>query len=285
MTTKKSFSNGKSEVIANFFAQQLPSPLLKAYNVITSMKYPIQDKQMLCDQMDKSKEDESTKQMIMNIFAPCDFGLDSVYNALEKFTANINQVGMNNTWRLNQPIVNNWTGVPNTGNGMNNSVPVMNTAWGTTTPSHVAPVAGYPMTGTNSWNAWGTANTIPSNMTNTNWEFGNDICGEIACSLFCDMVSRGITAPTAYAVCNSKEIACRNVMPVWGNDVVSRKACSIFVHNFIVMGKDVNQCNWCVQFFVNNCVPQTNTTNTPTTGTSYTNVTPRFEQKITERVN
>ncbi len=293
MTTKKNYSNGNAEVLANFFTQQLPSIQLQAINVLTSIKYPIHDKQTFCDQVAKTKANEVCKQLVMDIYAPCDFGLDSVYNALEKFTANINRVGTSNAWVANQPTTPNWAWAPNTGTGYGttnmNTAPMntapMNTGYGTSVPVNAWPTATTNVA--NNWNAWGTATTNAPSMTNVNWEFGNDICGEIACSVFCDMVCNGVSPASAYAVCNTREIACRSIMPNWGNDMMSRRASAIFAHNYIVMGRDVNQCNWCVQFFVNNCVPTASRmTTSNVTGTNYSNAAAtRFENKIVESVN
>lgn len=269
MTTKKALFNGQSEVFANFFAQQLPTTYRSAYSILLNLKYPILDAQSLSTQLEKVKDEEYIKQFITDTFCPNDYGLDSVYSALEKFTANVNTT---------RQTPGSWTGSPVTSPSWIGS-PVTNTVgnvWGT--QSSPSPFGSHPVS-----NNWGSPIRMTQNVPNTRWEFGADVCGEVACSLFCDMVNRGVDPVTAYDICHTREITCRNILPNFGTDVVARRAQTIFVNNFILLGKDVNQCNWCVQCFMNTCsITMTNVSGAST----IQNVASTVNKKmVTELVN
>jgi hypothetical protein len=263
MTTKKVLFNGQSEVFANFFAQQLPTTYRNAYSILLNLKYPIHDRQSLCTQLEKVKDEEYVKQFITDTFASHDYGLDSVYSALEKFTANVNNTSQSTNWSgATTPTA--WNGVPSTNTVWRNQVSP--SPWGSYSP-----------------NNWNSPNRMTQNIPNTRWEFGSDICGETACSLFCDMVNRGCDPVSAYDHCHSCEVTCRNVLPNYGTDVVAKRAQAIFVQNYIIMGKDVTQCNWCVQCFLNTCSTTTSNVSVPS---NIQNVATTFNKNmVPEMVN
>ncbi|MFT5169238.1 MAG: hypothetical protein ACI8P3_004486 [Saprospiraceae bacterium] len=267
MTNKKVLFDGQSEVLANFFAQQLPTTYRNAYSILLNLKYPIHDLQTLCTQLEKVKDEDYVKDLITNTFAPHDYGLDSVYSALEKFTANVNNTRQVGSWPGTTSTPSAWNGAPSTNTFRtaleNQTTP---TPWGSYSP-----------------NTWNSPVRMTQNLPNTRWEFGADVCGETACSLFCDMVNRGCDPVSAYDHCHSCEVTCRSVVPNYGTDVVAIRARAIFVQNYIIMGKDVTQCNWCVQCFLNTC----STTMTKVTGSStMPNVATTVNKKmVTEMVN
>lgn len=262
MVTKKIQFNGKSEILVNFLTSQMSETQLKAINILLNLKYPIPDRQSLCDQIEKVKEREVAHQIVLDTFTPSDFGMDSVYNALEKFNANITRLTQMNPWQgwqrdANWNMQTNRTTEPTqwlqqtTPAQMSNQTTYYHTPWSTPGAQYqaVQPVnspGGYHR---NNWTQQG----IPTQGTRTtSWEFNNDICGQTACNLFCDMVNRGVNPMTAYTTCRQKENLCRSMLPNY-TGTNAWQAQSIFAYNLIIAGKDPAQADWCARFFLNTC--------------------------------
>ncbi len=253
--SKKILSNGRSTELAKFLLGQVSPTEMKAFEVLLDLTYPIADRTSFCEQIDRVEVESHIKEMLKNIFTPRDFGLDSAQNALEKFRLNLNTIAnqVNSIQGVGTPVFGTPIG------GGSNPNPGIGTTIPTTVGVGVNPVGINPVT-----NVWSTTPNVQVGQVwnQGNWQFGNDVCGEAAACLFCDMVIRGINPAVAYNICHEREVFCRANMPHYGNTPNARIACCVFAQHCIVLGRSIVQCDQAARFCLNNC------NCTPTMGTT-----------------
>ncbi|RMF26058.1 MAG: hypothetical protein D6765_09475, partial [Bacteroidetes bacterium] len=193
--SKKILSNGRSTELAKFLLGQVSPTEMKAFEVLLDLTYPIADRTSFCEQIDRVEVESHIKEMLKNIFTPRDFGLDSAQNALEKFRLNLNTIAnqVNSIQGVGTPVFGTPIG------GGSNPNPGIGTTIPTTVGVGVNPVGINPVT-----NVWSTTPNVQVGQVwnQGNWQFGNDVCGEAAACLFCDMVIRGINPAVAYNICH-----------------------------------------------------------------------------------
>lgn len=281
MRTKKINFNGNAEVLINFLTEQFPKTYLSAFKVLLDLKYPISDKQVFSDQLEKVKEvkeDEVVKELLLNNFTPGDFGLESAINALDKFKLNLGKFEYAKPVNgfFEYPFTFGYNRVPEQEYFMHK--PYMEYRTPYSYPREkiypVGPTSGF-------YDKWNLMNeTRPAYMYGE-WEFGKDVCGEVAASLFIDLVDKGVREVLAYNMSREKEIACRKFMPVFETEL-NAKAQFIFANHFILLGKDVKQSFWASKFYLNKRLP--GLVNQEPIGKTFEAVTPTMKKVMFEPV-
>jgi len=253
MRTKKINFNGKSGELVNFLTQQIPKRYLASYKVLLDLKYPIADSQVFYDQLEKIEENELVKELLVNTFTPRDFGLESPINALEKFQLNLRIKSIPPNEFYNAPLEYNYGRVPvpeysmyTPYKGYPTGMPIENNAPSMEQYLPIKRPANY-------WPEWKMEKEyIPTQMNKElkEWEFGKDIIGDVATSLFTEMISKGIREDYAYNFAREKEVACRSLLPTF-EIKLTEKALFIFATHFILLGKNIRQSFLAARLFLN----------------------------------
>ena len=252
MRTKKINFNGKSGELVNFLTREIPQKYLAAYKVLLDLKYPIVDSQVFYEQLEKVKENEFVKELLINTFTPRDFGLESPINALEKFNLNVRMKSIPPFEFYNYPLEYRYERIPRPGYSM--YTPYKGYPTGIPFENNAFPVEKYPPLEKPAyyWPEWKMEKEyIPTRMTTAwkEWEFGKDIIGDVTMSLFSEMVSKGIREDYAYNFAREKEVACRRIIPTFEVEL-TEKALFIFATHFILLGKGVRKSYWTARFFL-----------------------------------
>ncbi len=283
MKTKKIHFNGKAEELVNFLTQQFPEKYLAAFKILLDLKYPISDSQIFYDQIEKIKEDELVKDLLLSSFTPGDFGLESAFNALEKFQFNVrmNNIPSPAYGDFNYPFEYNYGKVQAPGYSKFNYYKEYQT--GIPFQSNVFPTKQYnPLRQpTYFWPEWNMQRDFPQSYMGIDFEFGKDIFGEVAASLFTELISRGVKEDFAYNFAREKEIACRSFLPTFDVEF-NKRAKFIFANHFILLGKDVKQSYLAAQFFLTK--PYTGYTKTEPTTHYFDKFSPQMKKEFVEPV-
>jgi hypothetical protein len=251
MRTKKIHFNGKSKELVDFLTQQFPEKYLAAFKILLELQYPITDSQVFYGQIEKIKEDDLVKELLLNNFTPGDFGLESAFNALEKFQFNVrlNNIPKTEYGFNNYPFEYNYGKMPTPGYSMYNTFREYPT--GIPFERNVFPTDKFNTlkSPTYFWPEWNMQKDFPRSYMTREWEFGKDIFGYVATSLFSELVNKGIREDYAYKFAHEKEIACRNFIPTFDIEF-NERALFVFASHFILLGKDVKESFWAAKFFL-----------------------------------
>lgn len=281
MRTKKVNFNGKAEELVHFLTQQFPEKYLAAFKVLLDLKYPIADSQVFFDQLEKIKEEEVVKELLLNIFTPADFGLESAINALEKFQMNVRMMNIPPYAFYNFPYEFDYGKIPAPGystympfRGLPTGIPIYNDVF----PIEQNLPFRRP---TYSWPKWKMEKEFVPPYWGKDWEFGKDIFGVVAASLFGELVYKGWKEDYAYNFAREKEIECRNIIPTLEMEF-NENALFIFASHFILLGKDVRESFWAARFFLTK--PFMGYTKAEPRKPYYESFTPRFKKEFVEPV-
>jgi hypothetical protein len=283
MRTKKIHFNGKSKELVDFLTQQFPEKYLAAFKILLDLQYPITDSQVFYGQIEKIKEDDVVKELLLSNFTPGDFGLESAFNALEKFQFNVrlNHIPKAEYGRYNYPYESNYGRMPASGYSMYN--PYREYPTGIPFERNVFPMEQFNTlkSPTYFWPEWKMQKDFTRTYMNREWEFGKDIFGYVATSLFSELVGRGMREDYAYNFAREKEIACRSFIPTFDVEF-NERALFVFASHFILLGKDVKESYWAAKLFLTK--PYTGYTKSDPITPYFDKFSPKMKKEFVEPV-
>jgi hypothetical protein len=283
MRTKKINFNGNAEVLVNFLTQHFPERYLAGFKVLLDLKYPISDKQVFFDQIEKIKEDDFVKDLLLTSFTPVDFSLDSPINALEKFQFNIKRKNalMPSYGAYDYPYEFSYGKMPV--KDYLKFSPYQEFRAITPFQSKFDQMERFysPNSPTYFWPEWNMERDFNQSYMNKNLKFGKDIFGDVAASLYGELISKGMKEDYAYNIAREKEIACRNFVPTFETEF-NERAKFIFASHFILLGKDVKESFWAAKFFLTK--PFSSYVKTDPTAQYFEKFPPKMKKEFVEPV-
>jgi hypothetical protein len=283
MKTKKIHFNGKAKELVDFLTQQFPEKYLAAFKILLDLKYPISDSQVFYNQIEKIEERDLVKELLLTNFTPGDFGLESAFNALEKFQFNVklNTIPKTEYGLYDYPYEFNYGKMRTPGYSTYNpyrkyptGIPMeSNVFWKERYNSLKSP--------TYFWPEWNMEKDMPRPYMNREWEFGKDIFGDVAASLFGELINKGVREDYAYDFAREKEITCRRFIPTFDIEF-NERALFVFASHFILLDKNVKQSYWAAKYFLNK--PYTRYTKTEPTTEYFEKFVPKMKKEFVDPV-